>query len=296
MNSYFVSIIIPTYNDWVRLSKCLNALEQQNFSKEKFEIIVVNNNPDDPVPNGFFIPENCSVITEQKPGSYAARNAALKIAKGEIVGFTDSDCIPDNNWIRNAVNYLIANPECSRIAGNVSIFFETINPTRAQLYDKLYAFNQKGYVNKSGTGVTANLFTYKKVFDKIGYFDESLMSGGDFLWGIRAYKNGYKIEYVEEVIINHPARDTLRELAKKEKRVGGSQAKFLNKKSNTLLDFLKFLKEFRPRLNDMRFIFSQGKEMTITDKICIYILRQYLLMIRAYSKLKVQMHKKPNRA
>ena len=296
MNPYFVSIIIPTYNDWIRLSKCLNALAHQNYPKEKFEIIVANNNPDDHIPDEYFIPENCVVITEPKPGSYAARNAALKLAKGEIIGFTDSDCIPDNNWIKNAVDYFNTNKTCSRIAGNVSIFFETVKPTTAQLYDKLYAFNQKGYVNSSGTSVTANLFTYKNVFDKVGYFDEALMSGGDFLWGTIAHKFGYKVEYVEDVIVRHPARDSLKELLKKEKRVGGSQAIFLKDKSNTILNVLKFLKQLRPRLGEIKFIYSKGKGLTTMNKLYIYLLRHYLIGIRAYAKLRVQMGKKPNRA
>jgi len=296
MNPYFVSIIIPTYNDWTRLSKCLHALAQQNYSKENFEIIVTNNNPDDHIPPRYFVPENCIVIPEAKPGSYAARNAALKLAKGEIIGFTDSDCIPDSNWIKNAVNYFSVNKMCSRIAGNVCIFFETSSPSKAQLYDKLYAFNQKGYVNFSGTSVTANLFTYKNVFDKVGYFDEALMSGGDFLWGTIANKMGYRVDYVEDVIVKHPARKTLKELLKKERRVGGSQAIFLKEKDNKMLNILKFLKELRPHLGDIKFIYSKGKELSILTKIYIYLLRYYLVGVRAYAKLKVQMGRKPNRS
>ena len=291
MNLYFVSIIIPTYNDWTRLSKCLNALAHQNYSKEKFEIIVVNNNPESHIPDDYFIPDNCSVITEGKPGSYAARNAALKLVKGEIIGFTDSDCIPENNWIANAIDYFINDKTCPRIAGNVSIFFETSNRTRAQLYDNLYAFNQKGYVDTFGTGVTANLFAYKYIFDKVGYFDETLMSGGDFLWGILANKNGYKIEYMENVIVKHPARNTLKELLKKEKRVGAGQAEFLKGHENMFLNFLEFLKQIRPRLADIKFIWSKGKELTLANKIYICLLRRYLLSVRAYTRFRVQLRK-----
>jgi len=134
------------------------------------------------------------------------------------------------------------------------------------------------------------------VFEKIGFFDEALMSGGDFLWGKMAHKNGYRVEYVEDVIVKHPARGTLKELLKKEKRVGSSQAKFLKVNNNPALNFLVFLKELLPRLSDIKFIFSKGKELAMMDKIYLYLLRQYLLIIRAYSKLKVQMGKKPNRA
>jgi glycosyltransferase involved in cell wall biosynthesis len=296
MHPYFVSIIIPTYNDWIRLSKCLNALADQSYPNENFEIIVVNNNPDDHIPDGYFLPNNCSIITKKEPGSYAARNAALKLAKGEIIGFTDSDCIPDKNWISNAINYFINNKLCSRIAGRICVFFETPNPTNAQLYDKLYAFNQKGYVDKSGTSVTANLFTYKYVFDKVGYFNESLMSGGDFLWGTKAHENGYRVDYVEEVIVRHPARENFKALVKKERRVGGSQAIFLKANHSMLMNILYFLKNILPHVSELKFIYSKAKGLSPLSKVSIFFLRHYLLSIRAYEKLRVQMGKKPNRS
>ncbi len=294
MSSILVSIIIPTYNDWKRLSSCIKALSDQTFSKDMFEVIIVNNNPNNAAPENFLLPENCKVIAEGTPGSYAARNAALRIAKGEIIGFTDSDCIPDKNWIENAVAYFTNNNDCSRIAGKVSIFFESTNPSSTELYDKVYAFNQKGYVS-FGTGVTANLFTYKYLFSKVGFFDENLMSGGDYFWGTQAHKKGYKIDYVKDVIVNHPARGTLRELIKKERRVGGSQAIFLYKNNGLVINVIQFIKELRPRIGTLKQILNKGKELTFNDKIYIFLLRHYLLIIRAYEKLRVQMGKKPNR-
>ncbi len=290
MSNILISIIIPTYKDWNRLSLCTEALSKQTFSKEMFEIIIVNNNSHDTVPSGFILPDNGKLILEKKPGSYAARNAALRIAKGDIIGFTDSDCIPDENWIKYAADYFTNNPKCSRIAGKVSIFCKSAT-SKIEIYDKLYAFHQKIFVINSGTSVTANLFTYKHVFDKVGYFDETLMSGGDFLWGMMANKQGYKVEYVEDVVVGHPARDTLKELLIKEKRVGEGQAKFLNDK-NLVLSFLNFLKELRPRVSDIIIIYTNGKKLTIKDKIYIYLLRQYLVSTRAYTKLKIHMHSK----
>lgn len=295
MNDILVTIIIPVYNDWKRLSLCLNAVTKQSFAEENFEIIVVNNNPGDTVPSDYQLADNCKIITELKPGSYAARNAALKIARGKIIGFTDSDCIPDKDWIKNAVEYLSDNNVCSRIAGKIEIFFKSAKPTKTELYDKIFAFNQKGYVQDSGTCVTANLFTYKYVFEKIGYFNENLMSGGDFSWGTLAQKEGYKIEYAENVIVNHPARGNLKELIKKEKRVGGSQAIFLKEKSNFLINIAHFIAELRPRRGALKWIFNKGKDLSVNNKIYIYLLRQYLLSLRAYEKLRVQTGKKANR-
>lgn len=295
MSSILVSIIIPTYNDWKRLSLCINALESQNFSRDMFEVIIANNNPHDHHPKDLSIPANFKIITEETPGSYAARNAALRIAKGEIIGFTDSDCIPDQNWIKNAVEHFQNNKTCSRIAGKVAIFFKSTDPTTAELYDRLFAFNQKSYVENSGTGVTANLFTYKYVFDKVGYFNDDLMSGGDFLWGTVAHKNGFKIDYVESVVVNHPARKDLSELVKKEKRVGGSQAHFLGKKNKKVFYFFKFLKELLPDLKTAKYVFINVKELSIKDRITIFSLRWYLVNIRNYEKFRVRLGKKANR-
>lgn len=296
MNNILVSIIIPAYNDWNRLSKCLAALSNQTYSKDLFEVIVVDNNSSDPVPINFILPDNCKILAEESPGSYAARNAALQIAKGDVIGFTDSDCIPDENWIKNAVAHFSNNKTCSRIAGKISIFFASTNPTLAELYDKLFSFNQKNYVDNSGTGVTANLFTYKYVFDKIGYFNAKLMSGGDFLWGTVAHKNGFKIDYVENVIVNHPARKNLQELIKKEQRVGGSQAHFLKKNDNQFSNVLQLVKVLLPSLSSLKYIFIKGKNISIKDKISIYLMRQSLIGIRAFEKFRVQTGKKANRA
>ena len=223
MQITFVSIIIPTYNDWHRLSLCLAALANQSYPKEAFEVIVINNNSKDSMPDGFSLPEGYIVITENKPGSYAARNAGIRIAKGEIIGFTDSDCLPDVDWIQNAVLHFQANKILRRIAGKIQVFSKTPKVTTAEKYDKLYAFRQQRYVAESGTCVTANMFSYKSVFEAVGLFNEDQLSWGDLNWGTKAYKAGYPIDYADNVIVNHPAR-SWRELVKKEKRLAGGIA------------------------------------------------------------------------
>ena len=99
-----VSVIIPTYKDWSRLYLCLKALSNQSLN-DTFEILVVNNAPNDITPKDLIIPENCSILSESRPGSYAARNKALSIAKGNIILTTDADCIPPKNWIKIITSY-----------------------------------------------------------------------------------------------------------------------------------------------------------------------------------------------
>lgn len=295
MENKFVSIIIPTYQDWQRLSLCLDALSKQTFLKEMFEVIVINNDPNDNVPPDFPLPEGYKIITEEKPGSYAARNTGLKVAKGEIIGFTDSDCIPDKNWIKNAVNYLINNESCSRIGGNILVFYKSSKPDIVERFNNVYSFPQKWHVNKVGTSVTANLFAYKYLFDKVGYFDEKLMSMGDSRWAKQAGKAGYKLDYVEDVIVRHPARN-LSELAKKERRLGGAEGTTWHNSKYKLKNVYAFLQSFKHSKKEFEFLAYQGKDLNISTKISLFTLKYYLNGVRAYERLKVQLGKKPNRA
>lgn len=100
------------------------CFKKTNLFRKKFEIIVVNNAPDDKAPETLVLPENCILLGEEKPGSYAARNKALSIAKGDIYAFTDSDCQPQDNWLEVAVGYLNKNPEIDRIGGEMTLFSE----------------------------------------------------------------------------------------------------------------------------------------------------------------------------
>src|SRR6476646_5915451 len=101
-----ISVVVPTYDRPSLLRKCLEGLMKQNFSKEEYEVIVVTDGPD-----GI----TCKMINDvrykndaknifcislpQKMGPAAARNKGWRMAKGELILFTDDDCIPDENWI-----------------------------------------------------------------------------------------------------------------------------------------------------------------------------------------------------
>lgn len=289
-----VSIIIPTYNEWENLSLCLKALEKQSFPQSQYEIIIVNNNPCCPLPEDIVLPENSILINEAKPGSYAARNTGLKAAKGDIIGFTDSDCIPDKDWIKNAVEFLASNKDCTRVAGKIAIPQKSPNATVLEKYNQTYAFPQKWLIKHGGGSVTANMFTYKYVFDEVGGFDDQLMSMGDKFWGIKAQNAGFQIAYAENVTVAHPSR-SLAELIKKEKRHGGAVKP--DPKANRLRLYFDFLYELRPRVSGVRYIFgrNRNKDRRFKDRFTIPFLRHYLLAVRAYEKLRVQLGKTPNR-
>jgi glycosyltransferase involved in cell wall biosynthesis len=296
MNKTLVSIIIPTFKDWGRLSFCLNSLSRQSYPQDGFEIILINNYIGDKVPDDYFIPQNCRIFTEEKPGSYAARNLGIKESIGDIIGFTDSDCIPDKDWVANAVKAFQQNTNYDRIAGRIRLYYRSEKLTKAELYEKIYAFNQDIYVEQDGSGVTANMFTYRKVFAQVGPFKDDLLSGGDYEWSVRARDAGFKISYFEDVVVNHPARFHLNELIKKAKRVGGGQAGFDDLSNfRSFRSFLRLIYDLRPPVKSIPLIINKGKGLQLSQKLIIFYIRYYLSIITACEKFKVSLGKAAQR-
>ena len=212
----FVSVIIPVYNNQKNLKLCLSALESQTYSQELYEIIVIDNNSEENIAAVTKKFKQVILATESKLSSYAARNQGIKIAKGELLAFTDSDCIPNPDWLEKGINHLLSVPNCGAIAGKIELYYQNKNnPNAAEIFDKIVNLQQEKYVEEKHYGATANLFTFKRVFHEVGLFNSNLKSGGDADWGNRVFAHGYKIIYADDVIVLHPARNSLKQLAKK---------------------------------------------------------------------------------
>lgn len=222
MDKPFVSVIIPVYNDERRLRRCLRALHSQSYPLDKYEIIVVDNNSDVDIrdwvkqfPLGKF-------FSEKKIGSYAARNKGISVARGPIIGFTDSDCIPRPDWIEKGVQYFFLNEYRGFIAGNVTLTFRRKESlTAVEIFEKIQAFNIKRKLEVYQHGVTANLFSGQSIIRRVGAFDEKLKSGGDVEWCRRVFRDGYQPIYAEDLCVEHPARSTWKNLKNKTARVVG---------------------------------------------------------------------------
>lgn len=216
----FISIIIPVYNDSEALLRCLAALENQTYPAKAYEVIVIDNNSTEDIAAVTSQFDQVRLAHEPQQGSYAARNRGLSIAKGEVIGFTDSDCIPETDWIEQGVKALQETQNCGLVAGKIKFHFKNSElPTASELFDSTRFLQQQRFVEQMHFGATANVFTYKAVFEQVGLFNDRLKSGGDQEWGNRVFKGGYRLAYAEQALISHPARSTLKELRKKMRRV-----------------------------------------------------------------------------
>ncbi|MDJ0679755.1 MAG: glycosyltransferase family A protein [Xenococcaceae cyanobacterium MO_167.B52] len=218
----FISVIIPVFNDQKRLKSCLAALEKQTYPQDNYEVIVVDNGSDQSLESVIKEFSQAKLTYCAVPGSYAARNHGISLAQGEIIAFTDSDCIPNSNWLQAGVKHLSTTDNCGLVAGKIEMFYRKPDcPTAVELYDDVTFFNQKRYAQEQNYGATANVFTYKSVFEQVGLFNAQLKSGGDKEWGQRVAAQGYGVVYGEDSAIAHPARYSFKQIYRKIARVRG---------------------------------------------------------------------------
>lgn len=232
MSGCDISVIIPVYRDWDTLRGCLDALAGQTMPAERFEIVIVNNDPASGPPPGFALPANARVITEAAPGSYAARNAGVAASAGTILCFTDADCLPAPDWLETAARWLGGGAAgAARIGGPIDLFSREAEPNIYEIYEQMTGFRQDRSVAGCWSA-TANMCTRRSAFDAVGPFDTALMSGGDREWGERAGRLGVPITYVADLRVAHPARASFAALAAKVRRIeGGKVSQALRKRS-----------------------------------------------------------------
>jgi glycosyltransferase involved in cell wall biosynthesis len=220
MASPFVSVVVPVYGGGEALDRCLASLARQSYPTERYEVVVVDNgSPVAPV-----LPDRgrlrVRLLVEPEPGSYRARNRGVRSASGDVLAFTDADCEAASDWLERGVAALGATSEIGLVAGRIELTFATDDDrSAAERYEQAYAFRQRHYVEAFRFGATANVFTRRDVFERVGPFDEALQSCGDREWGTRVHAAGWRVDYCDEAVVRHPARRTVAELRTKRLRV-----------------------------------------------------------------------------
>lgn len=217
----FVSVIVPVYNDPQGISETLSSLEQQDYPRDKWEVIVIDNNSSDETRQiaHSFIPHlpGMQVVSETRRGSYAARNTGIGLARGEIIAFVDADMVMNNNWICTGVKDIIRG-DADYVGCRVDIFTRGNPPSVCEIYNQRTGFPVKEYMERFGFAGAGNIFVRKNVFESIGMFDQRMISGGDYEFGTRVKDAGFKMFYSSHNCMEHPARGTMTSLLKKSVR------------------------------------------------------------------------------
>lgn len=200
-----VSVVVPTRGRAQLLNRCLASLALQRFDPASFEIIVVDDGPDDEtreVVAGWTAhcaqqgPAITYIPSMGPHGPAAARNHGWRAARGDIVAFTDDDTIARADWLRNGLRAF--RDEVDAVWGRV-VMPLTGTPTDYELDAKNL---------ERAEFVTANCFCRKRVLEDLGGFDERFRfawrEDSDFHFRLLEYQA--TILHEPGAVIMHPIR------------------------------------------------------------------------------------------
>jgi glycosyltransferase involved in cell wall biosynthesis len=211
----FVSVIVPHYNDLDNLAVCLERLRRQGWPRERFEIIVADNNSAGGIEAVRRLAPDLRVVPAPLQGAGPARNEAVAVARGEVLAFIDSDCVAEPGWLAAGVAALwrfdyVGGQVVTALSGHAPV-------TPAEGYEAVFAFNFKKYIEKDKFSGSGNLFVPRDVFAAVGGFRNGVSE--DIDWCRRANALGYRLGYAEDAIVRHAARRDWAALARKWDRV-----------------------------------------------------------------------------
>lgn len=284
----FISVIIPAYESMGHLPECLEALMNQNYPESGYEIIVVDNGQNPGIESIVDQYPNVFLIKEPKASSYIARNTGIRHARGEFVVFTDADCIAHVDFLAAGISTLQSTDNCGLVGGRVALRERIPNkPTAVELFEKEFTFTQEKFIRIGKQASTSNVFTYAKVINKIGGFNQDLKSTGDFEWSHKVAKAGYLLAYSHEACVYHPTRRTWKAIAKRTRRIAGGKHDKLTNSGFTVKKFLAETTRAALPLRRTRQIIRM-KNVGLADKAKIFTVLVYVGIIETTERLTLQ--------
>ena len=205
----FASVVVPAHNEEARIGACVESLLALDYSRERYEVIVVENGSTDGTARVLERYGNrVRLLRHPRPSRAEARNAGLEAARGDLVAFVDGDCVADPGWLRAMLEPLegrdrvvvagdvLVPPE----AGWVERFADRVHDQRAAV-----GFNPPYASTASCAMATAPLRA-------AGGFDPRFQLGSDVDLSYRLHEQGWSFVHQPAAVVFHPGEKSLGDL------------------------------------------------------------------------------------
>lgn len=189
---FFVSVIIPVYNGEAFFAEAVESVRQLNY--HPLEIIIVDDGSTDGtavIAKSF--QGDVRYISQPNKGPSAARNAGLKMARGNVIAFLDADDLWPKNKLEIQLACLAANPSVEIVQGRLQYMRLLDCAAERPLFED---FAEPCVSFSLGSAIFR-----RPVFDRIGLFDERLRYSEDVDWFMRARENGVTVVVLEQVTL-----------------------------------------------------------------------------------------------
>lgn len=244
------SVIVPVFNTSRYIDRCMMALQEQDYPNSDYEVIAIDNgSTDDSRERLGRYP--VTVVREAKRGSYAARNAGIRQASGELLAFTDSDCAPRPGWLK-AIETKLSEP------GNLVVQGKRRLAARSNLMQAINdyeiakdAYTLSGSERLKYYGFTNNMGMRREAYERFGPFVER-DRGADTIF-VRTVVDGESCEAVgfsPDMIIDHLEMNRFRDYLKKMFIYGRSRKRYRHIMVTEALDFSDRFSVFKTAIRD----------------------------------------------
>ncbi len=220
-----VSVIVPVRNGSAKIRDLLDSLELLDYPKDKLEVVIVDGNSTDGT-REIVSEYPVKLLIEERPGINAARNTGLKHSKGEIMAFTDADCVVSTDWVKKIVEDF-RDQTVACVAGNVEGYYHDFlsRYSDESIIPVLRRFSKREVLDRIKPPLQypagCNMAVRRSAVERVGLFDESIAFGFDEDELVeRICKNGNRMVLDPAVLIRHKHRSSLVELLKQNFRYG----------------------------------------------------------------------------
>ncbi|MEE9190605.1 MAG: glycosyltransferase family A protein [Candidatus Neomarinimicrobiota bacterium] len=205
-----ISVIIPVYNSARFIHDTINNILKQSMTP--FEIIVIDDGSTDG--SGELVKTTYPDIQyryQNNQGPAAARNAGLKIARGNAIAFQDSDDLWPKNKLELQAAYLNQNPAVDIILGQTQVYVQRSNSSGEKIYVK--------FKDPWPALMFHSALIRKGVFETAGFIDETFQYAEEVDWFLRAKEIGVDIRFIKEtVLFYHRHQDNMSKLIRSDKK------------------------------------------------------------------------------
>jgi cellulose synthase/poly-beta-1,6-N-acetylglucosamine synthase-like glycosyltransferase len=215
-NSYpTVSIVIGIYNGETKIADCLTSLLAQNYPKDRFDIIVVENGSTDrttEIVQQFPV----KLVHNEARGLAPARNLGVSLSSAEIIATTDDDCTAPPDWLYELTRPF-ADPEVGGAGGQI-LAYRHPERTPVEQFSEEHS-PLVNYISGSHEFLPhlcgAHAAYRRELILRIGGFNPKMLTGEDIdiSWRIQL-ETGKRIVYTPKAVIYHRHRSTRLGLAR----------------------------------------------------------------------------------
>ncbi|NLI82605.1 MAG: glycosyltransferase [Deltaproteobacteria bacterium] len=221
-----ISVVIASYNSRRTLGRCLDSL--MALDHPSFEVIVVDDGSTDGSPDICESYPTIRLIRLDRGGPSRARNRGIEAARGEIVAFTDSDCVVARDWLQELEKGFLDETVAGVGGDQVSPDGESEFGKTVQEYFRAVGF-VTDYINLERTltetrhNASCNSSYRKKVLEVVGGFAKDQFPCEDVEMDLKIRRLGYRLMFNPRAVVGHFRPGDYRAFSRMMCRYGGGE-------------------------------------------------------------------------